>query len=113
MLDSSVRAALAAILPPSALLTAPEDTKPYECDGLTLYRELPAAVLLPDTAGGRPMALGFVYQPHEEIDPAALVHFLQKSVQRCTAPTSNDAIARETVSTAAACAELRRHVHHL
>ena len=48
MLDPSVRAALAAILPPSALLTTPEETKPYECDGLTLYRELPAAVLLPD-----------------------------------------------------------------
>lgn len=59
------------------------------------------AALLPDAAGGRPMALGFVYQPHEEIDPAALAALLQKSVQRCTAPTSNDSDARETVSTAA------------
>ena len=49
MLDPVVHAALAAILPPSALLTAPEDTRPYECDGLTLYRELPAAVVLPET----------------------------------------------------------------
>src|SRR5438874_2647661 len=48
MLDPSVHAALAAILPPSALLTAPEATKPYECDGLTLFREVPAAVLLPE-----------------------------------------------------------------
>jgi glycolate oxidase len=48
MLDPSVHAALAAILPPSALLTTPEATKPYECDGLTLFRELPAAVLLPE-----------------------------------------------------------------
>src|SRR3954447_11249358 len=48
MLDPSVHAALAAILPPSALLTTAEETKPYECDGLTLYRELPAAVALPD-----------------------------------------------------------------
>ena len=48
MLDPSVHAALAAILPPSALLTTPESTKPYECDGLTLFREIPAAVLLPE-----------------------------------------------------------------
>jgi glycolate oxidase len=48
MLDPSVHAALAALLPPSALLTAPEETKPYECDGLTLFREQPAAVVLPD-----------------------------------------------------------------
>jgi len=49
MLDPNVHAALAAIVPPSALLTTPEQTKPYECDGLTLFREQPAAVLLPDT----------------------------------------------------------------
>ncbi len=48
MLDPSVHAAFAAILPPSALLTASEDTKPYECDGLMLYKEQPAAVLLPE-----------------------------------------------------------------
>ena len=48
MLDPSVHAALAAILPPSALLTEPEATKPYECDGLTLFREIPAAVVLPE-----------------------------------------------------------------
>jgi glycolate oxidase len=48
MLDSTVHAQLAAILPPSALLVTPEETKPYECDGLTLYRAQPAAVLLPE-----------------------------------------------------------------
>ncbi len=48
MLDPAVHAQLAAILPPSALLTAAEDTRPYECDALTVYRELPAAVAIPD-----------------------------------------------------------------
>ncbi len=48
MLDPAVHAQLAAILPPSALLTAAEETRPYECDGLTVYRELPAAVAIPD-----------------------------------------------------------------
>jgi len=35
-------------VPPSALLATPEDTRPYECDGLTLYRAQAAAVLLPE-----------------------------------------------------------------
>ncbi|TMH05890.1 MAG: FAD-binding oxidoreductase, partial [Betaproteobacteria bacterium] len=48
MLDPNVLAALGEILPPSAVLTAAEDTRPYECDGLTLFREQPQAVLLPE-----------------------------------------------------------------
>jgi glycolate oxidase len=49
MLQPAVHARLAAILPPSSLLTTAEDVKPYECDGLTLFREVPAAVVLPET----------------------------------------------------------------
>src|SRR5499427_10967014 len=49
MLDPTLLAALGEILAPSALITAPEETRPYECDGLTLFREQPLAVLLPDT----------------------------------------------------------------
>jgi len=48
MLDPNVLAALGEILPSSAMLTAAEDTRPYECDGLTLFREQPQAVLLPE-----------------------------------------------------------------
>jgi len=48
MLDSAFTSSLAAIVPDEALLTSAEDTRPYECDGLTLYRELPGAVVLPD-----------------------------------------------------------------
>jgi glycolate oxidase len=48
MLDPAVQTQLAAILPRGSLLTAAEDTKPYECDGLTMYRELPAAVAIPE-----------------------------------------------------------------
>jgi glycolate oxidase len=51
MLDPALHAQLAAILPAASLLTMPEDTRPYECDGLTLYREQPAAVALPETEG--------------------------------------------------------------
>jgi len=48
MLDPAFTSALARVVPPSSLLTAAEDTRPYECDGLTLYREQPGAVLLPE-----------------------------------------------------------------
>ncbi len=42
-------AALRAVLPESCLLYREEDTRPYECDGLTLYRQLPMVVALPDS----------------------------------------------------------------
>ncbi len=49
MLDSITCARLAAILPAEALLTSAEATRPYECDGLSVYRTQPAAVALPET----------------------------------------------------------------
>lgn len=45
----AVVAALSAVLPPHALLWRGEDTTPYECDGLTAYRESPLVVALPET----------------------------------------------------------------
>ena len=39
--------ALRAVLPADAVLYEREDTKPYECDGLSAYRELPLVVALP------------------------------------------------------------------
>src|SRR5437879_11091675 len=49
MLKPALLAALGNILPATAILTASEDTRPYECDGLTLFSEQPQAVLLPET----------------------------------------------------------------
>jgi len=40
-------AALRAVLPPASVLSEQEDTRPYECDGLSAYRQLPMAVALP------------------------------------------------------------------
>jgi glycolate oxidase len=40
---------LEAVLPPHALLWQAEDTTPYECDGLSAYRERPLVVALPET----------------------------------------------------------------
>ncbi|MFO1399675.1 MAG: FAD-linked oxidase C-terminal domain-containing protein [Steroidobacteraceae bacterium] len=39
-------AALARVVPAAALLAEPEQLKPYECDGLSAYRQLPLAVVL-------------------------------------------------------------------
>ena len=47
--QQAVVAALQAVLPAQAILYTPEDTTPYECDGLTAYRERPLAVTLPET----------------------------------------------------------------
>ncbi|OWT55667.1 FAD-linked oxidase C-terminal domain-containing protein [Candidimonas nitroreducens] len=41
-------ARLKAVLPAHCILSRIEDTRPYECDGLSLYRCLPALVVLPE-----------------------------------------------------------------
>ena len=47
--QAEVVRALQAVLPAHALLWTDEDTTPYECDGLTAYRQRPLAVALPET----------------------------------------------------------------
>ena len=47
--QSQVVRALQAVLPSHALLWNNEDTTPYECDGLTAYRQRPLVVALPET----------------------------------------------------------------
>jgi len=44
-----VARALRGFLPARAVLFEEEDTRPYECDGLTAYRQLPMVVALPET----------------------------------------------------------------
>jgi glycolate oxidase len=47
--QAEVVAALGAVLPPHALLWRREETLPYECDGLTAYRQQPLVVALPES----------------------------------------------------------------
>jgi glycolate oxidase len=47
--QSQVVRALQSALPADALLWQREDTVPYECDGLTAYRQRPLVVALPET----------------------------------------------------------------
>jgi glycolate oxidase len=47
--QAQVARALRAFLPARAVLWEEEDTRPYECDGLTAYRQLPMVVALPES----------------------------------------------------------------
>jgi glycolate oxidase len=47
--QKEVAHALRAFLPERAVLFEEEDTRPYECDGLTAYRQVPMVVALPET----------------------------------------------------------------
>ena len=44
-----VVAALRAFMPAHAVLYREEETRPFECDGLSAYRQLPMVVALPET----------------------------------------------------------------
>ncbi len=46
--QQAVARALRTILPEAAILFAKEDVKPYECDGLSAYRQIPMVVALPE-----------------------------------------------------------------
>ncbi len=46
---ADIAAALRAVLPAECVLERVEERRPYECDGLTAFRELPAVVVLPRT----------------------------------------------------------------
>jgi DNA-binding IclR family transcriptional regulator len=63
------------------------------------------AVMLPAESGERPMVLGFVYEPGEEIDPAALTTLLQRSIHNCmsfTSPSNSDSRPAKLISVNAA-----------
>ena len=47
--QAAVARALRDFLPGRAVLWQEEDTRPYECDGLTAYRKVPMVVALPET----------------------------------------------------------------
>jgi glycolate oxidase len=47
--SAALVAALCAALPAQCVLAGVEQTRPYECDGLSAFRQLPVAVCLPET----------------------------------------------------------------
>ncbi len=57
-------AALRAFLPPEAVLHEGEDLPPYECDGLSAYRQLPMLVVLPSTVEQVQRIMRLCHQHH-------------------------------------------------
>ncbi len=47
--QAEVVEALRAVLPAHCILYRTEDTRPYECDGLSMFRQLPMVVVLPES----------------------------------------------------------------
>ena len=45
---AELAAELVTFLPPGSVLTEPEELRPFECDGLSIYRRLPMLAVLPD-----------------------------------------------------------------
>jgi len=48
-MTATLESALAEVLPADALLTTAEEKRPYECDGLSAYQQIPRVVALPQT----------------------------------------------------------------
>ena len=52
------------ILPPACVLHQAEDLKPYECDGLSAYQQVPLVVVLPETVEQIEQILTFCAKQH-------------------------------------------------
>src|SRR5256884_8148506 len=49
MAEADIAAALRTFLPEDCVLSREEERRPYECDALTAFRQLPGVVVLPRT----------------------------------------------------------------
>jgi glycolate oxidase len=67
--SAEILAGLRRLLPPDSLLTDAEDTRPFECDGLTLIRQQPLAVALPRTREQLVQLLRFCHQHRVPVVP--------------------------------------------
>ena len=65
-MDPRIFEELRAIVGPRGLITSPEELRTYECDGLTAFRMMPRAVLLPNSAA---QVQGIVRVSHRERIP--------------------------------------------
>ena len=61
--------ALQAFIPANSIIAEEEGLRPFECDGLTAYRELPLIVVLPENADQISRILNYCYQSGVKIVP--------------------------------------------
>jgi glycolate oxidase len=62
-------AALRAIVPGEGVISAPNELKPYESDGLTAYAQLPMVVVLPDTTDQVARVLAYCHREAIKVVP--------------------------------------------
>src|SRR6266576_3069398 len=62
-------AALRAIVPGEGVIAAEREMRPYECDGLTAYRQLPMVVVLPETTAQVSSILQYCYAEGIKVVP--------------------------------------------
>src|SRR3989441_10923670 len=62
-------AALRAIVPGEGVIAAEREMRPYECDGLTAYRQLPMVVVLPETTPQVSRVLAFCHAEGIKVVP--------------------------------------------
>ena len=60
---------LRAVLPAQALLAEDEEMRPYDCDGLTAYRQLPLLVTLPENEAQTQAILRICHELHAPVVP--------------------------------------------
>ena len=75
---AEIRAALAAILPPEALVTDESGRRAFETDALTAYRRLPLAVVLPRTTEEVARVLRFCREQGVNVDAARRRHLARR-----------------------------------
>lgn len=64
-----VARALCAVLPPACVLSRLEDTRPYECDGLSAFRQPPMLVVLPENEAQVVAVLGVCHAMQVPVVP--------------------------------------------
>ncbi|MGB0748936.1 MAG: FAD-linked oxidase C-terminal domain-containing protein [Magnetospiraceae bacterium] len=65
----SVIAGLRKIIPGEGVISDTAELKPYECDGLTIYRQLPLTVVLPETTEQVSQVLAFCHAQNVRVVP--------------------------------------------
>jgi glycolate oxidase len=83
--------ALRGFLPARAVLWEEEDTRPYECDGLTAYRQLPLIVVLPETTEQVSRVLRYCHEHGVKIVPRGAGYPVASAAptrRRCPPPSA-------------------------
>ncbi len=72
--------ALQQLLPASGLIMSTESQRPFECDGLAVYQQLPLITVIPETVDQVPGILRLCYSHRVPLVPRGAVRGLSKFI---------------------------------